>query len=146
MTRVRGVAALVLASVLLSSCTLVPTSKAPSRINPALVPLGLLSKTIPGTASGHVIFITQPVYIVDATGHLAPSSRIVPSPPTLSSVLRELILGPTDIEVATGYTSALPNNSIGGTRRPSWPPWSASAWSHARVGRRPYRLAGSATR
>ena len=112
MTRVRPVLGLILASVLLSSCTLVPTSKAPSRINPALVPLGLLSKTIPGTASGHVIFITQPVYIVDATGHLAPSSRIVPSPPTLSSVLRELILGPTDIEVATGYTSALPNNLV----------------------------------
>ena len=112
MTRVRLVAGLMVASVLLSSCTLVPTSKSPSRISPALVPLGLLGKTIPGTANGHVIFITQPVYIVDATGHLAPSSRIVPSPPTLSSVLRELILGPTDIEVGTGYTSALPNNLV----------------------------------
>ena len=112
MTRARVLAALLLASVLLSSCTLVPTSRTPSRISPAAVPLGLLGKTIPGTANGHVIFITQPVYIVDATGHLAPSSRIVPSPPTLSSVLRELILGPTDIEVGTGYTSALPNNLV----------------------------------
>ncbi len=112
MNRARVAAALIVASVLLSSCTLVPTSKTPSRINPAAVPLGLLGKTIPGTANGHVIFITQPVYIVDATGHLAPSSRIVPSPPTLSSVLRELILGPTDIEVGTGYTSALPNNLV----------------------------------
>ncbi len=112
MTRARAVAGLAIASVLLSSCTLVPTSKAPSRINPGLVPLGLLGRTIPGTGNGHVIFITQPVYIVDATGHLAPSSRIVPSPPTLSSVLRELILGPTDIEVGTGYTSALPSNLV----------------------------------
>ena len=112
MNRARTLVGLLIASVLLSSCTLVPTSKTPSRINPALVPLGLLGKTIPGTANGHVIFITQPVYIVDATGHLAPSSRIVPSPPTLSSVLRELILGRTDIEVGTGYTSAIPTNLV----------------------------------
>jgi hypothetical protein len=49
---------------------------------------------------------------VDATGHLSASSRIVPSPPVLESVIRQLIIGPTKIESFAGYTSALPTNLI----------------------------------
>ncbi|MDE3082678.1 MAG: GerMN domain-containing protein [Acidobacteriota bacterium] len=101
-----------LGAATLAGCTLVPTGRAPVIINPKTVPFGLLGKTIPGTNNGRVRFITQPVYIVDATGHLAPSSRIVPTPPTLASVLRELVIGPTDIEMSTGYTSALPSNLV----------------------------------
>jgi hypothetical protein len=101
-----------LGALSLAGCTLVPTAKSPVIISPKTVPFGLLGKTIPGTNNGQVRFITQPVYIVDATGHLAPSSRIVPTPPTLASVLRELVIGPTDIETATGYTSALPSNLV----------------------------------
>ncbi|HSN02894.1 MAG TPA: GerMN domain-containing protein [Acidimicrobiales bacterium] len=96
----------------LAGCTLVPTAKAPVIISAKTVPFGLLGKTIPGTNNGRVRFITQPVYIVDATGHLTASSRIVPTPPTLASVLRELAIGPTDIEMSTGYTSALPSNLV----------------------------------
>ncbi len=112
MRRTGVVAAFLVASVTLSACTLVPTSEHPSSISSKVVPFGLLGQTIPGTNNGRVVFITQPVYIVDATGHLAASSRIVPSPPTLFSVLRELILGPTDIEVGTGYTSAIPSDLV----------------------------------
>ena len=108
----RAFGALVLASLALSGCTLVPTTSAPVLVNPHTVPFGLLGKTIPGTNHGQVRFITQPVYIVDATGHLTASSRIVPTPPSLASVLRELVLGPTDIEVRTGYSSALPKNLV----------------------------------
>jgi hypothetical protein len=81
-------------------------------IGPKHVPFGLLGKTIPGTNHGRVRFITQPVYIVDATGHLSSTSRIVPSPPVLESVLRQLIIGPTKIESGGGYSSALPKNLI----------------------------------
>src|ERR1019366_771809 len=49
-----------------------------------------------------------PVYIVDATNHLSPSSRIVPSPPSLATVIAQLLIGPTAIEKSAGYTSALP--------------------------------------
>ena len=101
-----------LGAIILAGCTLVPTAKSPVIISPKTVPFGLLGKTIPGTNNGRVRFITQPVYIVDATGHLTASSRIVPTPPTLASVLRELVIGPTDIETATGYTSALPSNLV----------------------------------
>jgi hypothetical protein len=100
------------AALLLSGCSLVPTASSPGLIVRKQIPFGLLGSSIPGTNNGHVHFITQPVYIVDATGHLAPSSRIVPSPPVLATVLRQLILGPTQIEGFAGYTSALPKSLI----------------------------------
>ena len=108
----RRVVLVSLAALALAGCNLVPTAKSPVIISPKTVPFGLLGKTIPGTINGRVRFITQPVYIVDATGHLTASSRIVPTPPTLASVLRELVIGPTDIETSTGYTSALPSNLV----------------------------------
>jgi hypothetical protein len=112
MRRLATLAAVGLGAVLLSSCTLVPTAPTPELIARHQIPFGLLGKSIPGTNNGRVRFITQPVYIVDATGHLAPSSRIVPSPPVLAPVLRQLILGPTQIETFAGYTSALPHGLV----------------------------------
>ena len=108
----RSMATLALASIVLSGCSLVSTTSSPILVNPHQVPFGLLGETIPGTLNGRVRFVTQPVYIVDATGHLTPSSRIVPAPPTLASVLRELIIGPTAIETSTGYSSALPSGLV----------------------------------
>lgn len=110
MRRLSVAATLVLAAALLSGCTLVPTASAPIVIRH--VPFSLLSPTIPGTNGGRITFITQPVYIVDATDHLVPSSRIVPSPPSLDSVLQELALGPTQLETALGYKSELPKNLV----------------------------------
>ncbi len=112
MRRLRTLLGLLLASTALAGCTLIPTSSTPQLIAPKRVGLGLLGKTIPGTNNGRVTFISQPVYIVDATGHLSASSRIVPSPPVLESVLRQLIIGPTTIESLAGYTSALPKNLL----------------------------------
>ncbi|HEY5112159.1 MAG TPA: GerMN domain-containing protein [Acidimicrobiales bacterium] len=108
MKSLRLVLLLALGAVLLSSCTLVSPNAAPVHVPRSNVPLGLLNKTIPGTNQARVRFAHQPVYIVDATGRLAPSSRIVPSPPTLKSVLQQLLLGPSKIEASAGYTSALP--------------------------------------
>jgi hypothetical protein len=103
---------LLVGALALAGCTLVPTTTAPQLIGAKHVPFGLLGRTIPGTNNGRVRFISQPVLIVDATGHLAPSSRIVPAPPVLESVLRQLIIGPTKIEKSAGYTSALPKNLV----------------------------------
>jgi hypothetical protein len=110
--RVRVLLALLPGALALAGCTLVPTASSPQLIGPKQVPFGLLGKTIPGTNNGRVRFISQPVYIVDVTGHLSSSSRIVPSPPVLGSVLRQLIIGPTKIESGGGYTSALPKNLV----------------------------------
>ena len=112
MRRLTSIVGVVLAAVLLSSCTLVPTSGKPAIIPRNKISFGLNDKTIPGTNNGHVRFVTQPVYIVDTTSHLAPSSRIVASPPTLYSVLRTLVQGPTDIERSAGYSSQLPKNFV----------------------------------
>jgi hypothetical protein len=102
--------ALCLGAVALAGCTLVPTATSPQSIKK--VPFCLLCKTIPGTHNLRVRFISQPVFIVDVTGHLSSSSRIVPSPPVLESVLRQLIIGPTKIESFAGYTSALPKSLV----------------------------------
>jgi hypothetical protein len=113
MKRLRAVILIALGAIALSSCTLIPTSAKPLPIPTALLrPLGLLERTIPGTSGGRVRFITKPIYIVDATGHLAPSSRIVTGPVQLSAVLDQLILGPTKIEGFAGYASDLPVNLI----------------------------------
>ncbi|MDE3064343.1 MAG: GerMN domain-containing protein [Acidobacteriota bacterium] len=110
--RGRAVAGLLVASILLSGCTLVATSDSPVVLSHRAVKFGLLDPTIPNTNGARVRFVTQPVYVVDATGHLTASSRIVPSPPDLDSVLRQLDLGPTLIESSAGYTSALPRDLV----------------------------------
>lgn len=112
MSKVRVLIGVTLGALALSGCSLVPTNSTLVSISHSKVPFGLLHKTIPGTNHARVRFITQPVYIVDATGHLAAASRIVPSPPVLASVLRELILGPTAIESSAGYSMALPANLV----------------------------------
>jgi hypothetical protein len=102
-----------LSALVLSSCTLISPNATPEGIPRSFSKsLGLLNKTIPGTNHARVRFITQPVYIVDATKHLAPSSRIVPSPPGLSTVIQQLLLGPSAIEASAGYTSALPKDEV----------------------------------
>jgi hypothetical protein len=110
--RLRVALVLVLGGLALASCSLVAVNPAPVHVARSNVPLGLLNRTIPGTNGARVRFVTKPVYFVDLTDRLAPSSRIVASPPTLDSVLRELLLGPSLIETSAGYTTNLPNTLI----------------------------------
>ena len=112
MKRVRTLLWLVLGAVVISSCTLIPTSAKPVAIPASQGLSGLLGRTIPGTNKGRVRFITQPVYLVDATGHLSPFSRIVTAPASLTSVLDQAIVGPTKIEKSAGYASDLPSNLL----------------------------------
>ncbi len=110
--RARVAILLVACALALSGCTLVPTNGNPVDLTRSQVKFELLDPTIPGTNGATVHFATQPVYVVDATGHLTPSSRIVPSPPNLEAVLRELALGPTLIESSAGFTTALPRDLV----------------------------------
>jgi hypothetical protein len=112
MKKLRVVFFIVLGALVLSGCTLVAADNAPVLIPKSHVKFELLNPTIPGTNKARVRFITQPVYIVDATGQLAPSSRIVPTPPALATVLQQLLLGPTTIERLVGDSSALPQNLV----------------------------------
>ena len=110
MKRVRGIVLVLIGALLLAGCTLVPTTDSPSTISH--VGFELLSPTIPGTNNGKVVFVTRPIYIVDASGHLSPLSRIVASPASLDSILSELLQGPTSIERFAGYTSDLPKGFV----------------------------------
>lgn len=101
-----------LCALTLSSCTLVATNTDPVRIAPGKVQFNLLSPTIPGTNHARVRFKAQPVYFVDTTNNLTPSSRIVPYPPALSAVVEQVILGPTAIERSAGYSSDLPKTLV----------------------------------
>ncbi len=112
MKALRRAFVITLGALALAGCTLVSPNAAPQRIAPSKVHLGLLNKTIPGTNGARVRFITQPVYNIDITGHLAPSSRIVPSPPALATVIEQLLLGPSAIEKSAGYSSALPKSLV----------------------------------
>jgi len=110
--RLRVLLLVVAGALVLSSCTLVTPNAAPVHIAKSKVGLQLLNPPIPGTNGARVRFITQPVYIVDATGQLAPSSRIVPKPPALATVIEQLLLGPSTIESSVGDTSALPQSLV----------------------------------
>jgi hypothetical protein len=112
MRRLRLLLLVALGALVLSSCTLVSPNAKPVNISKSRVGLQLLSPTIPGTNGARVHFNTQPVYIVDATGELSPSSRIVPTPAVLSTVIQQLLLGPSAIERSVGDSSALPKKLV----------------------------------
>lgn len=112
MTTVRRLGLVLVAALVLSGCSLISPDAQPNVIPKDKVGLQLLSPTIPETNGARVRFITQPVYLVDTTGHLAPESRIVPAPPELAEVTQQLLYGPTPIEQSLGYTSAIPTNEI----------------------------------
>lgn len=108
MKRLRTGILVALGSLVLAGCTLVAPNAAPEHLAASQVPFSLLRPTIPGTNGARVRFVTQAIFIVDAEGHLAAVSRIVPGPPTLSTVIGQLLLGPTTIEKSAGFTTALP--------------------------------------
>lgn len=112
MTRLVRNLGLLTAGVLLTGCTLISPNTVPQPVTPRSVPFGLLHRFIPGTRNARVRFVTQPIYLIDIGGKLAASSRIVPSPVTLSTVIRQLLLGPSRIEAAVGYHSALPSKLV----------------------------------
>jgi len=110
--RLRILLAVVVGALLLSGCTLISTSNSPSVVPKGDVGFGLNKPTIPGTNNARVRFDTLPIYFIDATGHLTPSSRLVATPLTLSSVIEELLVGPTKIERFAGYSTDVPKDFV----------------------------------
>ncbi|MHB1906179.1 MAG: GerMN domain-containing protein [Acidimicrobiales bacterium] len=107
--RALGVA---VAALSLAGCGLITPAAGPTSTPPSRVGFSLLSPTIPGTNHARVRFETEPIFIVDAAGHLSPTSRIVPSPPSIATVVGQLLAGPTAIERSAGFTSALPSDLV----------------------------------
>lgn len=106
--RAARVLAVALAALALAGCGLITPAARPTAIPPSRVGFSLLSPTIPGTNHARVRFETEPIFLVDAAHRLAPASRIVPSPPTIATVVAQLLAGPTAIERAAGFRTELP--------------------------------------
>ncbi len=112
MKSLRHFALITLAALTLSACTFIGPNAQPQLLNKSDVSFDLLHRYIPQTNHARVRFVTQPMYLLDAGNHLAPASRIVPSPIQLETVLRQLLLGPSAIEYSAGYSSALPRTFV----------------------------------
>jgi len=108
----RHASLIALAALVLSACTFIGPTAKPQLLSKGDVSFDLLHRYIPQTNHARVRFVTQPIYLLDAGNHLVPSSRIVPSTGKLDAILRQLLLGPSAIELSAGYTSALPNSLV----------------------------------
>jgi len=92
-------------ALVLSGCTLVPTTSAPTVHAPGSVPFGLTNSAMPGTANGHVTFTKISVYLYGHDGLLHPVSRLVPEPASFLVDLNTL--------VASGpYEASLPHSDL----------------------------------
>jgi hypothetical protein len=112
MRRLRAAVLVGLGALTLAGCTLVSPSAVQKIPSTKLHAFGLLNKTIPGTNGARVRFTRQSIYEIDITGHLVGTSRVVPSPPALSTVIGQLLLGPTAIEKSAGFSSDLPTKLV----------------------------------
>lgn len=112
MKTLRHVSLIALAALTLSACTFIGATSEPQMLRKGDVSFDLLHPYIPQTNHARVRFVTQPIYLLDAGNHLVPSSRIVPSTGKLDSILRQLLLGPSAIELSAGYSSALPPSLV----------------------------------
>jgi len=106
MKKLRAVLGLFLGAVLLSSCSLIPQSKAPVTVAKEKVPFGLLDKNIPGTNTS-VQFTQTPVYLVHS-GRLVASRRIVTSPVQVVAALNQLLLRVSEKESAAHLKTDIP--------------------------------------
>lgn len=108
MKNLRAVALLMVGSLVLSGCTLIPTSAKPTASSSHEVPFGLLDKTIPGTKNATVTFTTSYLYWVTPKDSLLALQRVTPSPANPSYVLNALTAGPNPQEQSRHLSSAIP--------------------------------------
>lgn len=82
----------------------------PHAIARGQVPFHLLTKVVPTTTTTTAPVATSAVtvYFIGQSGqYLVPAERAVPAPPTLRTVLEELLAGPTTAERTVGVRTAL---------------------------------------
>jgi spore germination protein GerM len=95
--------------VVCSGCGVVAAG-GPNAIPKGQVPFHLLTKVVPTTTSTTAPVATAAVnvYFVGQTHqYLVPATRAVPAPPTLHTLLEELLAGPTTAEHTAGVRSAI---------------------------------------
>jgi hypothetical protein len=106
MRRRAAVLVALLGSLVLASCTFVPTDTAPQSITKH-PPFGLSSPTYPpGPTSAK--YVTRSIWLINADQQLTSRPRQVPETLSVAVSLEALFAGPTDHESALGITSEVP--------------------------------------
>jgi spore germination protein GerM len=110
--RVRLLGALVVAGLAAAGCA-IPTQSRPSTIAPNHVPFNLLGPQSPTTSTTQpplASLVPVKIFLLGANQQIEGVQRLIPSPAPLSSVIKSLVVGPTNSEAVAGITTAIPSS------------------------------------
>ena len=110
MSRLRTPALALLAALLLSACTLVPTDPSPRTVNSVEVPSGLLN------GAGTKQSATVSLWFYDAEHQLVRRTARIPAPLTISTLVKRLALNvPAGLSTALSPTIAMSRAVVRGS-------------------------------
>jgi spore germination protein GerM len=93
----------------------VPVDRSPSALPRKDIPFGLLQPSARSTTTSVPSTLESPVqiFLVSPSGHLAAVARSVrTTQESLAAVLGVLVRGPTNVEAALGFQSAIPSQTV----------------------------------
>jgi hypothetical protein len=105
---VAAVAAIVIAGLGAAGCA-IPTQRAPSAIPASRVPFGLLNHQLPTTTTQPPSSVPEKIFLVGPNHRLVEELRVVAIPAPLKSVMVSLLEGPSQREVASRISTAIPD-------------------------------------
>jgi hypothetical protein len=110
--RVSLLGAVLVAGLAATGCA-IPTQSRPSTISPSHVPFNLLGPQSPTTSTTQpplASLVQVKIFLLGANQQLEAAQRLIPSPAPLSSVIKSLVVGPTNSEAVAGITTAIPSS------------------------------------
>jgi hypothetical protein len=110
--RVRLLGAVLVAGLTAAGCA-IPTQSRPSTIPPSHVPFNLLGPQSPTTSTTQpplASLVQVKIILLGANQQIEAAQRLIPSPAPLSSVIKSLVVGPTNSEAVAGITTAIPSS------------------------------------
>jgi Sporulation and spore germination len=102
--------AVLVAGIILSSCTLTPLDSSPKVVAPSKVPFGLLSPQPLPQPPAPAKDSERAIWLLDAAGTPSPVTRRLALDGLLANVVESLILGPSGAEGAAGYSTDVASN------------------------------------
>jgi hypothetical protein len=110
--RVGFLGAVLVAGLAAAGCA-IPTQSRPSTISPSHVPFNLLGPESPTTSTTEpplASLVQVKIILLGANQQIEAVQRLIPSPAPLSSVIKSLVVGPTNSEAVAGITTAIPSS------------------------------------
>ena len=102
--------AVLVAGIILSSCTLTPLDSSPKVVAPSKVPFGLLSPQPLPQPPAPAKDSERAIWLLDAAGTPSPVTRRLALDGLLTNVVESLIVGPRGAEGAAGYSTDVASN------------------------------------